>query len=306
MVVADRFQKTDNGVRSGGINTTQFIDISGNLAVASNNNSRMAGISSDMFVGGGTAGATVGSTSPLYLRNFGSVLSIGTNGNATVGNANVNTATSYVGYMEVRPGSNLTHGIGFYPTPLNSTGNAASWTNYYCISPNTGGNAAITNFSLVHMQNGSGNGWGVSSSTPPTNYYFLNNQDIRSESIVGPIRQYQDKTYLEATGSGTIAVDWDNGTTQVFNLTGNVTFTFQDPTVGTTDQRLVHTVTMIVYQDATGRTVTLPTPSTTYRYASGNATVSSAANSVSMITSSAIRVGGSTQYLITVSPGFTS
>jgi hypothetical protein len=211
----------------------------------------------------------------------------------------------YQGFVDLRTNSSLTNMLCYFPNFNNGTGNATAWTNAYGISPTTSGNAAIVNFSLVHMQNGSGNGWGVSSTVPPTNYYFLNNQDIRSESIVGPIRQYQDKTYLEATGSGTVAVDWDNGTSQVINLTGDMTLTFQDPTVGTTNQRLIHTVTLVIYQDGTGRSVTLPTASTTYRYAGGSSTVGTTANSVTMITISAIRVGGATQYLTTVSPEFT-
>jgi len=91
----------------------------------------------------------------------------------------------------------------------------------------------------------------------------------------------------------------------VINLTGDMTLTFQDPTVGTTNQRLIHTVTLVIYQDATGRSVTLPAASTTYRYAGGTSTVGTTASSVTMITISAIRVSGATQYLITVSPEFT-
>ena len=75
--------------------------------------------------------------------------------------------------------------------------------------------------------------------------------------------------------------------------------------MGTTNQRLIHTVTLVIYQDATGRAVTLPTASSTYRYAGGSSTVGTTASSVTMITVSAIRVSGATQYLITVSPEFT-
>jgi hypothetical protein len=300
MVLADRYQKTDNGIRSTGQVNTQFIDVSGNIGAA-NNNSRMQGFTSDMYVGGGN----LVNTNPLALRNIGSIVSIGTNGNATVGNASVAASTGVFSYIEVRPNSTANNALFYGINVNNNTGNATAWTNAYGISPTVGGNAAVVNFSLVHMQNASGNGWGVSSTVPPTNYYFLNNTDVRSESIVGPIRQYQDKTYLEATGSGTVAVDWDNGTSQVINLTGDMTLTFQDPTVGTTDQRLIHTVTLVIYQDGTGRSVTLPTASTTYRYAGGTSTVGTTANAVTMITISAIRVSGATQYLITVSPEFT-
>lgn len=300
MVVADRYQKTDNGTRTRALTLTSFVDISGTLGAA-NNNSRIGSFVSELYIGGGNVTQAV----PTMINPQSASVTFGTTGNATVGNTAVTAATMHFSFADVRPGSSVTNLLGYLPFLQNNSGNASAFTNAYGISPTTGGNAAISNFSLVHMQNGSGNGWGVSSTVPPTNYYFLNNQDIRSESIVGPIRQYQDKTYLEATGSGTVAVDWDNGTTQVFNLTGNTTFTFQDPTVGTTDQRLVHTVNMIIYQDATGRTVTLPTASTTYRYANAASTVSSTASSVSQVTAQAIRVSGATQYLITVSSPFT-
>jgi hypothetical protein len=300
MILADRFQKTDNGVRSRSFVTTQFVDISGSLGAA-NNNSRIGGMASELFVGGGN----VVSTSPVYLTNFNSTVSLGTNGNATVGNTAVAAMTGVNSYIETRPNSSITNALFYGLSLQNNTGNASAYGNSFGISPTVGGNTAPVSFSLIHMQNANGNGWGVSSTVPPTNYYFLNNTDIRSESIVGPIRQYQDKTYLEATGSGTVAVDWDNGTSQVINLAGDMTLTFQDPTVGTTNQRLIHTVTLVIYQDATGRSVTLPTASTTYRYAGGTSTVGTTANAVTMITISAIRVSGATQYLITVSPEFT-
>jgi hypothetical protein len=300
MILADRFQKTDTGIRSRTFVINNFVDISGNIGTA-NANSRLGSFASEQYIGGGNSV----STNPAIITNQIASITLGTSGNATVGNTAVTAATAHLVFVDVRPNSSLTSMLGYNPSFTNSTGNATAWTNAYGISPSTGGNAAIANFSLVHMQNASGLGWGVSATVPPTNYYFLNNADVRSESIVGPIRQYQDKTYLEATGSGTVAVDWDNGTSQVINLTGDMTLTFQDPTVGTTNQRLIHTVTLVIYQDATGRTVTLPTASTTYRYAGGTSTVGTTASSVTMITVSAIRVSGATQYLITVSPEFT-
>ena len=300
MILTDRFQKTDTGIRSRSFTISNMVDISGNIGTA-NANSRIGSFVSEQYIGGGNSV----STNPAIITNQTASLNLGTNGNATVGNTAVTAATAHLAFVDLRPNSSLTSLLGYNPSYTNSTGNATAWTNAYGISPTTGGNAAIANFSLVHMQNASGLGWGVSSTVPPTNYYFLNNTDVRSESIVGPIRQYQDKTYLEATGTGTVAVDWDNGTSQVINLTGTMTLTFQDPTVGTTNQRLIHTVTLVIYQDGTGRAVTLPTASSTYRYAGGTSTVGTTANSVTMITISAIRVSGATQYLITVSPEFT-
>ena len=300
MILADRFQKTDTGIRSRSVVISNMVDISGNIGTA-NANSRLGSFVSEMFIGGGNSV----STNPAMIIGQSAGITLGTSGNATVGNTAVTAATSHLAFTELRPNSSLTSMLAYNPSFTNSTGNATAWTNAYGITPSTGGNAAIANFSLVHMQNASGLGWGVSATVPPTNYYFLNNTDVRSESIVGPIRQYQDKTYLEATGSGTVAVDWDNGTSQVINLSGDMTLTFQDPTVGTTNQRLIHTVTLVIYQDATGRAVTLPTASSTYRYAGGSSTVGTTASSVTMITVSAIRVSGATQYLITVSPEFT-
>ena len=300
MILADRFQKTDTGIRSRSFVISNMVDVSGNIGTA-NANSRLGSFVSEMFIGGGNSV----STNPAMIIGQSAGITLGTSGNATVGNTAVTAATSHLAFTELRPNSSLTSMLAYNPSFTNSTGNATAWTNAYGITPSTGGNAAIANFSLVHMQNASGLGWGVSATVPPTNYYFLNNTDVRSESIVGPIRQYQDKTYLEATGSGTVAVDWDNGTSQVINLTGDMTLTFQDPTVGTTNQRLIHTVTLVIYQDATGRAVTLPTASSTYRYAGGSSTVGTTASSVTMITVSAIRVSGATQYLITVSPEFT-
>jgi hypothetical protein len=74
---------------------------------------------------------------------------------------------------------------------------------------------------------------------------------------------------------------------------------------GTNTDQQADTVTVILRQDATGRTVTLPTGAG-YRYAGGISTVGVTANAVIMLSVTGITdaAGTGIEYLITVSPEF--
>lgn len=98
------------------------------------------------------------------------------------------------------------------------------------------------------------------------------------------------ETVFALTYGATITPDAANGSVQTVTLTGNVTFSaFSNPVSG-------QTITLIITQDATGsRTLT-----STMKFAGGSKTLSTAANSIDILTVSYI----GTTYYASLSKGF--
>jgi hypothetical protein len=149
-----------------------------------------------------------------------------------------------------------------------------------------------------------------SASAREANYYFLRNDDDIAQIKLGSLRTFHEYRYVATSSSGSLTIDKANAQVQSVALTENITsVTFSNfvraTTAGSTTRQSVDTVTVIFRQDATGRTVTLPTGAG-YRYAAGNSTVSTVANSVTMVSITAITdaAGTGVEYLITVSPEF--
>jgi hypothetical protein len=88
------------------------------------------------------------------------------------------------------------------------------------------------------------------------------------------IKDLRETVYTAGATTGTITPDVGNGTVQKITLTGNITFNaFNNPVAG-------QSVTMILTQDATGsRTLT-----STMKFAGGTKTLSTAANSIDIMT----------------------
>ena len=297
VVVADRYTLTDTGIRNSSLYLNQIVDLSGNIGT-SNSNTRLTSLSSDIIIGG----ADSLNASPDTIRAINCGITVGNNGNSNPGNANVASMTSFNAFTDVRSGSTVTNGIGFKYNPQLQSG--ATMTNAYAISPATG-SPGLTNWATVHMQNNSGNAWGMwgFDGALPDNYWFLLNQDTRSKSRVGPIESYYDRPYTFATTTGSVDLDWDNGTSQYLAPTGNVTLAFTNALTESNGD-LFHTVTLVVEQGATPYTITLPTANATIKYAGGISTVGATANAVVMITSTAANIAGTTTYLTTISPEF--
>jgi hypothetical protein len=142
------------------------------------------------------------------------------------------------------------------------------------------------------------------------NYYFLRNDDPVAQNQLGSLRSYTQYSYVNST-SGSITIDKNNGQVQQIELTGNVTsiafsnfVTTASDSVNTDYQ--ADTVTVAFNQGSTGGYgVTFPTASSTIKYANGVSTLgSTAANSVTLVSISAMYLNGATTYLITISPGF--
>jgi hypothetical protein len=142
-------------------------------------------------------------------------------------------------------------------------------------------------------------------------YYFLRCDDDLAQTKLGSLRTFHEYRYDNSSSSGTLAVNKNNGQVQYITVSEDITtVSFSNFVVsvsdGSTTDYQTDTVTLIFQQDATGRTITLPTPSTTYKYAGGANTMGTTANAVQMVSVTATYNAGlaGTQYLITISPEF--
>lgn len=302
--VAQRYTKTDNGVPSSGVALVHQIDVSGNVG-ASNANSRIVGFASTLFPGGNNGSGNLVNSNPLMMRAQTAFINFGQqNANFTSNEINVTACSSTQSGISMAAGNSVvTHHIGFFDVTNNSSGNANAITNHYGISFSLSGNTTIKNWHGVHLQNGSGNGWGTST-LPADSYRFLNNQDWRSSSVVGPVESSLDRVYTIGTTTGNVTINWPNGTTQYLKPTGNVTLSYANATVNS-NGNLLHTVNLIVEQGTTAYTVTLPTANANILYASGNSTVPSTANAVTFINVAAGNINGVTKYMTSIGPEYT-
>jgi hypothetical protein len=142
-------------------------------------------------------------------------------------------------------------------------------------------------------------------------YYFLRNDDDVAQNKLGSLRTFHEYRYDNSSSSGTLTVNKNNGQVQYITVSEDIsTVTFSNFVVSASDSvntdYQTDTVTLIFQQDATGRSITLPAPSTTYKYAAGLNIMGSTANAVQMVSVTATYNAGlaGTQYLITVSPEF--
>lgn len=124
-------------------------------------------------------------------------------------------------------------------------------------APALGGNLTVGAYSIISASNGN------VSITP----------NGTGKTIIKNISYYEPAP-ATLTYAATVTPDVANGNTQVLTLTGNVTFSaFTNPIAG-------QSLTLIVKQDGTGsRTLT-----STMKFAGGTKTLSTAANSVDIIT----------------------
>lgn len=236
---------------------------------------------------------TFQNTTTSLSHGAGTVNNILVGGNATIGNAvasfnQVQFISNNTGNVRTAMGAyaSFTGGSSGQPVPGNVYG-------YYM--PGTTNNHGVTN----------SNFWRVAD-----NYYFLVNEDDVAQNRLGSLRRYHEFNGVSGTTSGSLTIDKNNGQVQQVNLTGNISslaysnfVTSASDSVNTDEQ--CDTVTIVFNQGSTGGYgVTFPTGSQ-YKYA-GNVTAlqSTAANSVSLVSVSAVRIGGTTTYLTTISPGF--
>jgi len=308
LAVADEYIKTDNGVRIAEIYAAGYANLNGSTTYGSaNSNSRIQGIVSDLYVYGGNIVAT----SPFDVRSVSVGTSVGTGAN--VGNANISGLVGTSSYITVYPGS--VAGNTF--SVLAGTTNTGVTNTQIAYGIALGGNANSTGNAIGIYNPSNTSVFGITngnSARGAANYYFIRNDDLLAKNQIGQMNRYFDG-FANCGGSvsGAVTVNANNGQMQYLNITENVTSMTFSNFVNLTSApsgsplTLADTVTLIITQDSTGRTITMPTTSGSniYKYAGGINTISSTANSVTMVSiTGVIDSSANNVYLITISPEF--
>jgi len=309
----DSISRTNTATAVRQFNAESIVTLNGN---ATNGSFRQQGSGSQIRIGGGSAANTValtnggGSIFAVAAGQFN--LEIGNVSPYFLGNTTLSHAVVHGGVIQPAIGSTVTNAFGFNcligaPTGT-SIGNVTNYTGYSTSIIGATGTGNI--FMFYNGNNTSATNRSVSVNNTARSaaaYYAFMNEDDVAQIQLGSLRRYHQFESPTAT-SGSFAVD--KNVAQVHNIvpTGNCTITGYSNMVvnandGTNNDAQIDTLTIIVEQGATPYTVTLPTGAT-YKYASGNSTVGSTANAVTIVTVVAANVSGTTTYMTTVSPEF--
>ena len=317
---------TGNSATQSELSVLNQLEITSNIA---NLLTRINATTVTLQMGGGSAANVVTTNNPLATVAAQNSFLVGTSGNAAVGNTTIAQPIATGSSISVSPGGNANSAVAHQSTMFNLGGNITNAVMYSASTTRTTGTAVATNVAVYYVPPFAGNslaGGSIGAGfRTATTYYGLRVDDNLAQAKLGSLRQYHEFEYQIPTTSGNVVIDKTNGQVQVLNLTGNVTITDYTNFVSTayvdgttTEPWQADTVTIVINQGTTGGyTVTLPTNNVTNGqtlYANGIKTVSTVANSVSLISVTASRLyptGGQpagrsdTAYLTTVSPAFT-
>lgn len=332
LMVQDTFARGSTSTSVQLFASDPIVSLTGNVT---NNSFRVQGIGARVRVGGGSMGNTIQITS-AGAGTVGAVAAMQPNidvGNVSpyfLGNTTISHATLNGGFITTQSGGFVGNAYGMIPGVLASTlGNAdatGNITNYIGSASNlqaspyiTGNLYAFYHPNVISSSQQSATALGVAAAARrATNYYAFRNDDPFAQVQLGSLRTFHE--YQHTTGtSGTVAIDKNNGQVQYIAPTANVTIgDFQNfvfnavssaSNVSLANIAQVDTVTLVIQQGATPYTVTMPTGNAAIKYAAGNSTVSTTANSATMISITGTKVGNATTsgtglYLVTVSPEF--
>lgn len=289
-----------------------YTDLGG--ATLTNNNRRLFAGSFINQMGNGTQNMTLNP----YLGASGSSggLILGNTGNATIGNITLGHGAAQLNSMVFGAGATVGNAVASLATTttLSATGTV---TNSMGMGVNFTTAATPGTYPTKvygYYMAGATNNHGITSSTAyrsATNYYFLYNDDAVAQTRLGTLRYYNEFKFVHGTTSGDLTINKEDAQVQQVDLAGSITsITFSNFVTalsdGTNTDQESDTVTVILNQGSTGGyAVSFPSGST-YKYAGGINTLSTtAANSVTLMTITAVRLDGSNvTYLITLSPGF--
>ena len=311
-VVADEYVKSDNGVRIAEIVGTGYANLNGSTTYGSANiNSRIQAVTGDLFIMNGNIAISSGGGAPTIARAIAGAINAGTGANANM--SNVSHGAGVTGSTTVNTGSSMGNAYSFCAF---ASGSGVMNTQIgYGIQLSGNANTSGNVFGVYNP--GSTPTYGVSNGTTArgaANYYFLRNDDPLAKNQVGQLNRYFDGlANCGGSSGGAVTINANNGQFQYLNVTENVTSmsfsNFLSYTLNTSSTAvpLADTVTLVITQDATGRTITMPTSSgaNIYKYAGGGNTISTTANSVTMVSiTGVLDAVGNNLYLITISPEF--
>ena len=310
LLVSDYITKGNTASLIRGMMVQNFIELTANVT---NTSSRISGFSAATVIGGGASTFTYTSNQqPNMLTGMQSQMHIGGSGQnfSAVGNVNVTHLATQNGVINLNPGSTVGNMFGQLGQ-MAITGNANSVIGY-SITGTGSGNAVSTstgNFFAYHLP-GSTSTYGVSLTgayRQAANYYFLRNDDDVAQCKLGSMRSYTDYNFVHGTTSGSLTISKTDSQVQQVNLAGNITsvafsnFVSSASDGPNTDEQLDR-VRVIFNQGATGGFgVTMPTGNAAIKYSGGVSAVGTTVNAVTVVDVKAVRLGGTTTYLVDVS-----
>jgi hypothetical protein len=306
--IIDKRAAGNQSIRQNAFNIHQFWDY-GNTTYT-NANSRQQGVSVTVVHENGGNQASGAFANPVFTA----FVSAGRVANTAI--ANLGSVTSIAAFADIAPGHTVSRVVGMVngisrQTASGNIDNAVFYT-AALQSPgwNTAGNTACYYLAMPANAAAAWDGNFAAAQSYDNNFWFLRNDADIARSKLGSLAQFHEFRHDESSSSGSLTINKQNGQVQYVALTENITSVafsnfVRTATGSATTRQQVDTVTVIFRQDATGRTVTLPT-GTGYRYAGGLSEIGTTANSVTMVSITAITdaAGTGTEYLITVSPEF--
>jgi len=248
---------------------------------------------------GATAGSTLTGNRGAGIRSIGAATVLTNSGGGTKTSPNLLSVTGFIQVDEGHGGTlTVTNAMGMRSS-LSVRGNSTDTTTitngYAYVADNTiggggAGTAAGTNYKVTNMY-GFADMPTSTASIETTHYgfymnsgagagtkYFLYTADDTHLSRLGTVERYNEKIN-SLTSSSTITVDADLAPVHKVTLGVNTQFGIANLSTG-------QTVTIIIVQDATGsRTASFTSDtSTAVKFAGGTSTLSTAANSIDIVT----------------------
>jgi hypothetical protein len=302
----DEIFKYDDGLRTGGITATLYGNLSQGNIGAANSNSRLQAAQSELYVVSGNSLTT----NTFAIRGYNAALNVG-GPTANVGNAFVNAGAGGTSFITVFAGSTANTMI----TNLSGATYNGNVTNAVGFMTYFSGSASVTGNVYGYYMPGTTSFGGQSQGNiarGATNYYFLRTDDNLAKSRLGSLELYQNFT-ANATATGSVTINKNSGQYQNMYLSGNVTsmafsnFVTRVQTPSGTFNNQSDVVTLVIQQGVTPYTVTMPTGNAQIRYANGNSTVPSVANStvIMTVTGTYNYNTSADNYLINISPVYT-
>jgi hypothetical protein len=305
MRLLDKWTVVDDGARRGEMAVGATYDFNGGTVGTSNNATRFGTFISTTVYQNGTQSQNLYAI-PVGFRNTNT---LGTGANA--GNISMAAVTAQQNFVTINTGSTANLHLSYNAGgTLNGKANTVIGyaTNF------TAGTSGATpdNFFTFYHGNSTGRSGILNNNNvrAAAQYYAFFNEDDAAQMRLGSVRLFHEFRNPVTISSGAITIDKANGQVQYVSVTEAITsVTFSNfvrtASDGTNTDQQADTVTVILRQDATGRTVTLPTGAG-YRYAGGISTVGVTANAVIMLSVTGITdaAGTGIEYLITVSPEF--
>jgi hypothetical protein len=294
-------------VRISEIASISYANLAGGNIGTSNANSRIQGISSDVYIMNGN----VVGNNPFIARGLTGQLVVGQAANTA--NATMVAGCAITGFVQVNRGSsaNTIFGVlnGF--TTNGATANIVSYTG----NALTGSSSNVSNYMVqfLHPSNtGILNAYTANTARAAPNYYAFLNDDNLAKVKLGSVEAMHMYTSNVAISSGNITVSKTAGQTQQVYMTANVdnvtfsNFVTRTQTPGGTQVNQTDTVSLIIQQGATPYAFTLPAGNSQIRYANGVSTVTASANTTTIIDVVGVYNYNTSavNYLVTVNPAF--